>query len=92
MVNVTVSVESPGTMVGYGGKEECMDTRRPRLLAISEAADRLGIHPDTLRAWADKGHVGVIRTPTGYRRFDPDEIERVRAEMGMTRQGKALAA
>lgn len=60
-----------------------------RLLTISQAAKRLGIHADTLRAWADKGMVPVIRTPTGYRRFDPDVIERVREDMGL--EGKAAA-
>ena len=60
-----------------------MDEQPKRLLSISKAAARLGVHQDTLRAWADKGLVPVIRTPTGYRRFDPDEIERVREEMGL---------
>jgi putative resolvase len=61
----------------------------PKLLTVSKAAARLGVHADTLRAWADKGLVGVVRTPTGYRRFEPDEIERVREEMGL--EGKAVA-
>ncbi len=67
-----------------------MQQTTPRLLTISQAAARLEIHPDTLRAWADKGLVPVVRTPTGYRRFDPEEIDRLRAEMGL--EGKALAA
>jgi excisionase family DNA binding protein len=48
---------------------------------VTEAARRLGIHPHTLRAWADKGLVPVVRTLTGYRRFDPEDIDRVIAEM-----------
>ncbi|MDP9353912.1 MAG: MerR family DNA-binding transcriptional regulator [Chloroflexota bacterium] len=67
-----------------------MQQTTPRLLTISQAAAQLGVHPDTLRAWADKGLVPVVRTPTGYRRFDPEEIDRLRAEMGL--EGKALAA
>lgn len=66
-----------------------MPEQPQRLLTISQAAARLGIHPDTLRAWADKGLVPVVRTPTGYRRFDPEEIDRVREEMGL--RGKAAA-
>lgn len=66
-----------------------MGDRQTRLLTVSQAAALLGVHQDTLRAWADKGLVPVIRTPTGYRRFDPDEIERVREEMGIS--GKAAA-
>ena len=59
-----------------------------RLLNVTEAARRLGIHPHTLRSWADKGLVPVVRTLTGYRRFDPDDIDRVIAEM---RSGKLAA-
>jgi excisionase family DNA binding protein len=66
-----------------------MSEQPTRLLTVSQAAARLGVHQDTLRAWADKGLVPVIRTPTGYRRFDPGEIERVREEMGIS--GKAAA-
>jgi excisionase family DNA binding protein len=54
-----------------------------RLLTISQAAARLGVHVDTLRAWADKGLVPVIKTPTGYRRFEPGVIEELREEMGI---------
>ncbi len=63
------------------------DDAAPRLLTIAQAAARLGVHPDTLRAWADKGMVPVVRLPSGYRRFDPGEIERVRREMGLGSTG-----
>ena len=65
-----------------------MTDEQPRLLNVTEAARRLGIHPHTLRAWADKGLIPVVRTLTGYRRFDPNEIDRVIADM---RSGKLAA-
>jgi excisionase family DNA binding protein len=65
-----------------------MTEDQPRLLNVTEAARRLGIHPHTLRSWADKGLVPVVRTLTGYRRFDPGDIDRVIAEM---RSGKLAA-
>ena len=64
-----------------------MAEREPRLLTITQAAARLGVHADTLRAWADKGMVPVVRLPSGYRRFRPEEIERVRREMGLDPEG-----
>ena len=62
-----------------------------RLLSISEAADRLGVHQKTLRAWADRGLIAHIRTPTGYRRFDPDDIDRLLAEMRVEADVKTAA-
>lgn len=34
----------------------------------------LGIHPDTLRRWADGGKIAVFKTPGGHRRFAEAEI------------------
>ncbi len=62
-----------------------------RLLTISEAADRLGVNQKTLRAWADKGLVAHIKTPTGYRRFDPVDIERLEQDMRVEAEGKIAA-
>lgn len=58
-----------------------MQATTNRLLTIAQAADRLGVHQKTLRRWADKGMVPVVKLPSGYRRFDPVDVERVRAEM-----------
>lgn len=44
-------------------------------LSLSETAQMLGIHPSTLRMWADKGRVPVHRTAGGHRRFQRQEIE-----------------
>ena len=54
-----------------------------KLLTISQAADRLGVHANTLRGWADRGLVPVIMLPSGYRRFDPEAIEAERRKMGL---------
>lgn len=50
-------------------------------LTISEAARRLGINPKTLRAWTDKGWVPHQRLLSGYRRYDPKEIEKLSLKM-----------
>ena len=63
-----------------------------RLLTISQAAQRLGVHPNTLRTWADKGLVPHVKLPSGYRRFTVAEVERLRREMGLEPpEGKAAA-
>ena len=62
------------------------------LLTTSAAARRLGVHANTLRAWADKGLVRHVKLPSGYRRFPAREIERLRQEMGLGAfEGKAAA-
>ena len=45
---------------------------------MSEAAERLNVHPTTLRRWADQGDILVMVTPGGHRRFPVSEIERLR--------------
>lgn len=45
-------------------------------LGLSETAELLGVHPSTVRAWADQGKLPVHRTAGGHRRFLRSEIER----------------
>ena len=40
------------------------------LLSTKKASEILGIHPNTLRKWADEGKIKYIRTDAGQRRFD----------------------
>ena len=39
------------------------------LLSLHRASQVLGVHPATLRVWADKGKIKSIRTAGGHRRF-----------------------
>ena len=52
-----------------------------RLIGITEASRILGIHPNTLRKWADVGHVPHVLMPSGYRRFSVAALERFREQM-----------
>lgn len=63
-----------------------------KLLTISEAARRIGVHPNTLRGWADKGLVKHVKLPSGYRRFLASDIEQLREEMGFGEQEEKTAA
>lgn len=51
------------------------------MLGVAEAAEELDVHPDTLRRWADKGQVPVTMTPTGWRRFSPEQMEEIKTMM-----------
>ena len=47
-----------------------------RWLTTTEAAELLGVHPNTIRNWADSGRLHVLRTAGNQRRFDPEELRR----------------
>ncbi|MCI0772463.1 MAG: helix-turn-helix domain-containing protein [Chloroflexi bacterium] len=47
-------------------------------IGLSEAAGLLGVHPSTVRSWADSGKLPVHRTAGGHRRFIRSEIETLR--------------
>lgn len=45
---------------------------------VAEAADILGISPNTLRAWAEKGKIPSTRNPVnGYRLFRRTDLARL---------------
>ena len=44
-------------------------------IGLSEAAELLGVHPNTVRSWADQGRIPVHRTSGRHRRFRREEIE-----------------
>ncbi|MGB0650560.1 MAG: helix-turn-helix domain-containing protein [Rhodothermales bacterium] len=48
--------------------------------SLKEAAEQLGVHPVTLRRWAESGKIQVVRTPGGHRRFSSSEIDRLKRQ------------
>lgn len=46
-----------------------------RYLSIREAAERLEIHPRTLRRWCAQGAIGHVRTHTGRLMLAPHQID-----------------
>jgi excisionase family DNA binding protein len=45
--------------------------------SLKAAAKLLGVHPVTLRRWAERGKIKANRTPGGHRRFTEAEINRL---------------
>jgi excisionase family DNA binding protein len=43
-------------------------------LSLSSAAELLGVHPNTVRLWSDKGLLPVHRTQGGHRRYRREEV------------------
>lgn len=62
--------------------------RRKAWLTLGEASELLGVHPTTLRTWANAGKIPSFRTPGGHRRFAREDLE---AFMRERSQGSALA-
>jgi MerR family transcriptional regulator/heat shock protein HspR len=56
---------------------------RPRYM-ISVAADLVGMHPQTLRLYENKGLVRPQRTPGGTRLYSEDDIDRLRIIQRLT--------
>jgi excisionase family DNA binding protein len=51
-------------------------------LSLRQAAEILGVHPATVRNWADKGDLPSRRTPGGHRRFRKSELLQYAATQG----------
>lgn len=52
-----------------------MDWQHKEWLTLGEVAHILGVHPSTVRLWADQGKIPVHRTQGGHRRFRRSELE-----------------
>lgn len=50
----------------------------PKTLRRGQAAERLGIHPNTLAGWIARGLLTPVRMPGGETRFREDEVEELR--------------
>lgn len=44
-------------------------------LSLSEVADLVGVHPSTIRSWANEGRLTAHRTDGGHRRFRRTDID-----------------
>src|SRR3990167_9744204 len=47
------------------------------LLTVSDAAQTLGVSPDTIRRWEKKGLIKSVRSDNNYRLFSLEELQRI---------------
>lgn len=45
------------------------------LLTSGPAAQRAGVHRDTLKRWARLGYIPAVRTPSGQFLFNPEDLD-----------------
>jgi excisionase family DNA binding protein len=50
----------------------------PKVLRRGEAAERLGVHPNTLAGWVKRGWLTGVKMPSGEVRYREAEIEALR--------------
>jgi excisionase family DNA binding protein len=52
-----------------------------QLMQVRQAAQALGVHENTIRRWEQRGLLQAVRLPSGVRRFRPEDIEQMCAQM-----------
>jgi excisionase family DNA binding protein len=52
-----------------------------QLMKVREVARTLGVHENTVRRWEERGLLRAVRLPSGVRRFRPEDVNAMRAEM-----------
>jgi DNA-binding transcriptional MerR regulator len=64
---------------GKNGRARAADSGdRPAGVYINQAARIVGVSPSLIRIWENEGLLTPARTPSGYRVFAPQDIERLR--------------
>lgn len=51
-----------------------MQPDQPEMIPAGEVCRLLGVHPKTVKRWANEGKLRCIKTPGGHRRFFRSEI------------------
>ena len=54
---------------------------RPTTITIKDAAERLGVHENTIRNWIDRQLLDSYRLPSGHRRLPLAEVTRIEEEV-----------
>lgn len=52
-----------------------MTTPEPFDLSPADAGRLVGVHPETIKRWADRGKLPSFLTPGGHRRFRRSDVD-----------------
>ena len=63
---------------------------RGGLQQVQKAAKRLGVRPNRLRAWEKQGLIRPVRLPSGQRRYQVEEINRILGAGGIKAKPDAV--
>lgn len=69
---------APGEMSVKEGPMTVRAPSPPKVLRRGEAAERLGVHPNTLAGWVTRGWLTGVRMPSGEVRFREEEVKALR--------------
>ena len=61
-------------------------------ITTAQAAERLGVSPQTIQKWVDAGHLPAWKTMGGHRRLDADAVDRMAMERHSGFVGAGAAA
>jgi putative resolvase len=60
------------------------------LLKTGQVAERLGVHPDTVKRWVRAGKLNVVKTPGGRNLIPEIEVEKVLTLNALKEEEQAL--
>ena len=54
-----------------------MESKQKELITGKQVAEMFGVHPDTIRDWANDGKLNSVKTLGGHRRYKLSEIQKI---------------
>jgi len=86
---VPAPIESAARSAGFGWHVTNAKVIAVTVFRIGEAAELLGVSPDTVRRWVDSGRLGAARDEHGHRSIDGVELAAFARSQGGEPDGRA---